>query len=322
MENSSSLFIQATGLLAIGFLASCSGYGGGDGSPATVTMTINPTTINVGQSATITWTSNGSRCTASGAWTGPKAGNGSEQVTPAAAGTFTYTLVCTGGGYGESTERSVTLTVNTLRAAALWSGEACCLNAAGFDVTGMTNDAGEHRFLLLDTHYIREAGKESAAYATSTARLAGERRQDAPEFKVLFVRPGVSVQERLRSTGRSGQLAVLEFSTPHNLPSGPADLPGSYTSNLGTGYTLTITVEADGAVSGSDTNGCRLAGRAARGTLAGNAYDLVLDVSSCGKSNGRYTGQAGLIADASGRASELFLSTSNQDSAIAWRLSR
>ena len=97
--------------------------------------------------------------------------------------------------------------------------------------------------------------------------------------------------------------------------SGVAALQGIYTTNLGTGYTLTITVDASGLVTGIDTNGCSLHGQV-------KDYDLALDVSACGESNGRYDGEAALISGSTERAPELFLSVSNADAAIGWRLSR
>ena len=92
--------------LTVGLLAACGGggYGGGGDSnpPATLSLSVEPTTITLGQSATLTWTTNGASCTAGGAWSGTKSAGGSETVTPTATGTFTYTLTCAGGGYGES----------------------------------------------------------------------------------------------------------------------------------------------------------------------------------------------------------------------------
>ena len=60
---------------------------------------------------TLTWTVSGATsCTASGDWSGAKsATGGSEYVTPATAGTKTYTLSCT--GTGGTTEASATITV-------------------------------------------------------------------------------------------------------------------------------------------------------------------------------------------------------------------
>ena len=102
--------------LTVGLLAACGGggYGGGGDSnpPATLSLSVEPTTITLGQSATLTWTTNGASCTAGGAWSGTKSAGGSEDVTPTETGTLTYTLTCAGGGYGESQRASATLTVD------------------------------------------------------------------------------------------------------------------------------------------------------------------------------------------------------------------
>jgi len=102
--------------LTVGLLAACGGggYGGGGDSnpPATLSLSVEPTTITLGQSATLTWTTNGASCTAGGAWSGTKSAGGSEDVTPTETGTLTYTLTCAGGGYGESQQAMATLTVD------------------------------------------------------------------------------------------------------------------------------------------------------------------------------------------------------------------
>jgi hypothetical protein len=61
----------------------------------TVTLTLDPTTINVGQSAALTWTvTNATSCTASGAWSGNQGLSGNLTVKPSAAGSYSYVLTC------------------------------------------------------------------------------------------------------------------------------------------------------------------------------------------------------------------------------------
>ena len=89
------------------------GYGGGNNmTPATASIALQPATVTLGQSSTLTWNTNGTGCTASGAWTGAQSATGTLVVTPSAVGTQTYTLVCTGGAYSQSSSQSATLTVN------------------------------------------------------------------------------------------------------------------------------------------------------------------------------------------------------------------
>jgi hypothetical protein len=76
--------------------------------PPTVTLAAN--TVAAGQSTTLTWSAtNVSGCTASGSWSGTLAATGSKTVTPSAAGTYTYTLVCS-NAVGASSPASATLT--------------------------------------------------------------------------------------------------------------------------------------------------------------------------------------------------------------------
>jgi hypothetical protein len=87
--------------------------------PTAPTLTLASSSIVVGGSTTITWSSaNNQGCTASGSWSGALAATGSQTVTPTAVGTDTYTLLCT-NVVGASPATSVTLSVT---AAATSSG--------------------------------------------------------------------------------------------------------------------------------------------------------------------------------------------------------
>lgn len=102
---------RVCGLLQTGAIAAClllaaCGGGGGGGAPAATTPAPNPvivsigaspTTLTVGESTTLTWSSsNATGCAASGGWSGTVALAGSQLVTPTAAGTISYTLTCNG----------------------------------------------------------------------------------------------------------------------------------------------------------------------------------------------------------------------------------
>jgi hypothetical protein len=83
--------------------------GGGTPPPAvpTVTLSASPSTIDQGQSTTLSWTSSGATsCTA--AWSASTGPTGSEAVNPDV--TSTYTMTCSGAG--GSASDSVTVTVN------------------------------------------------------------------------------------------------------------------------------------------------------------------------------------------------------------------
>jgi hypothetical protein len=79
--------------------------------PPAPTLTLAASSIVVGSSTTITWSSaNNQGCTASGSWTGAMASTGTQTVTPTAVGTDTYTLLCA-NVVGASPATSVTLSV-------------------------------------------------------------------------------------------------------------------------------------------------------------------------------------------------------------------
>ena len=132
----SALFTRASAILGVScyaiaaLLAACGGDSGGMGymapsapmaaappPAASITISVTPTTVMVGQNATITWSSNsGTTCMASGAWSGSKSASGTATVTPTAAGTLNYMLSCSGGVYSASTTQTATLTVDAVTA--------------------------------------------------------------------------------------------------------------------------------------------------------------------------------------------------------------
>jgi uncharacterized protein (TIGR03118 family) len=73
-------------------------------------ITVKPSTITLGQSATLSWSSNSvTACVASGAWSGPQAPQGTSTTTPTTTGTFAYVLGCSTpiGSLAESTVLTV-----------------------------------------------------------------------------------------------------------------------------------------------------------------------------------------------------------------------
>jgi uncharacterized protein (TIGR03118 family) len=104
-------------------LAACGG-GGSHSSPETsappsVTLSVQPTSIPLGDSAELSWTvTAGASCAASGGWAGPEPATGTQIVRPNAVGAIAYTLTCrtpSGGPYsagGPNAAKTVTLEVS------------------------------------------------------------------------------------------------------------------------------------------------------------------------------------------------------------------
>ena len=296
-------FIRPLLALVLVSLASCGGssYGGGDGGgdpPATLNISVDPDTITLGDSATITWNSNAPSCQASGDWDGEKSGDGTETVTPATAGEFTYSMVCSGGGYRDSQRGSVTLTVNPTAIAGAFIAEACCEDGKSFEILGLAGESGALRILAPGSQFVKQANKVPLAFAGCRDCLAGARLKNAPSYQLVRVTQ--------QPSGRKINLDALQ---------------GSYTTFLGNGYTLTLTIDAHGSISGADTRGCSLQGQASYSSTA-NVLRIDHVVTGCGVRDGRYAGEASLLFNEAGQPAGLLISTSNADSAMGWRLAR
>ena len=120
-------------------------YGGG-GAAAAINLSLSSANIQVGQSATLTWSvTNAAACTASGAWSGSEPVSGSKTLSPTAAGTYEYTLMCTGSGAAAT--RSTTLTVG---AAAAGTGP--------YTATSLVANVAGTSALTVDTHLVNPWG--------------------------------------------------------------------------------------------------------------------------------------------------------------------
>jgi hypothetical protein len=114
---------QSTGSISANgtYTLTCTGAGGKAAQSTTVTvaasaaaptvsLSVGPSAITSGASSTLTWSStNATTCTASGAWSGTKAINGS-QSTGGLTASAIYTLACTGTGGSASQSATVSVT--------------------------------------------------------------------------------------------------------------------------------------------------------------------------------------------------------------------
>lgn len=73
-------------------------------------------------------------------------------------------------------------------------------------------------------------------------------------------------------------------------------IAGNWLASDPSGYRLTMTIGANGAFSGSDTNGCTFSGTAAVMNRLYNAYSVTMTLANCGALNGYYTG-LGAVGD-------------------------
>jgi subtilase family protein len=105
-------------------------------------LSLGASSIVLGQSTTLTWiATDATSCTASGSWSGPQASGASITLTPAAVGSYTYSLTCTNTA-GTTSTTSATLTVT---AAAAASGGGGGGGALGWPALGLLAALGRGR---------------------------------------------------------------------------------------------------------------------------------------------------------------------------------
>lgn len=100
----------------------------------TVSLTLAPANISTAQTSVLSWSSaNAGSCTASGAWSGSKATSGSATITPGAAGSFTYSLTCSGDGGSATGSAALSVT------AALSNSTTVLVDSGPSGVNGVIN---------------------------------------------------------------------------------------------------------------------------------------------------------------------------------------
>ncbi|MBI2443540.1 MAG: prepilin-type N-terminal cleavage/methylation domain-containing protein [Candidatus Levybacteria bacterium] len=114
----------------------------------TVNLSANPTTITLGNSSTLSWSStNAVTCTATDGWSGAKATTGTQSVSPAT--TTTYSIYCQSSAGVYSSVKSVDITVNPGPTASLTAdpnpivaGGSTTLQWSSTNATGCTASGG------------------------------------------------------------------------------------------------------------------------------------------------------------------------------------
>jgi uncharacterized protein (TIGR03118 family) len=163
MRRQTSMIAKPRALIAVSILTSgLAGCHGGSDDPAPMlSFAVAPQTITIGQTATLTWSSNEQApCGASGGWTGAQPATGTMDVTPTATGSVTYMLTCPGTSMGSSTTRSVTLTI---------------LPASAYVATSLVEDQAGGTALATDDHLVNPWG---IAYGPITAMVVANNRSE------------------------------------------------------------------------------------------------------------------------------------------------
>jgi hypothetical protein len=229
----------------------------------TVKLTVEPTTITAGQSATLTWSStDATACTASGGWSGDKDTHGSFS-TNAVSSTTTYTLTCSGSG-GNSSPASATLTVNpatptstptvklTVNPTTITAGQSATLTWSSTDATACTASGGWSGDK--DTHgsFSTNAVSSTTTYSLTCSGPGGG---SLPASAALTVSSTSANYTVSTNAGSGGAIS----------PASASALPGKTTS---------FTITPDSGYTISNVTGCN-------GSLDGDTYTMDAITADC-----------------------------------------
>jgi hypothetical protein len=283
--NATAIAVYTTSTLSVGSHSITAAYGGDGGNGAStstaasvtvtaaaapaVTIGVAPTSIVLGQSATLTWSSmNATACTASNAWTGTEAVSGTQTVTPSAAGTLSYVLTCT--GTGGSANGTATLTVTnplptvTIAVAptSITVGQSAKLTWSSTNTTACTaSNAWTGSEAVSGTQTVTPTAAGSLSYVLTCTGAGGSANATAV-LTVTAAAPTVTIAVAPTSI-TVGQSATLTWSST-NATSCTAS--GSWSGTQATSGTTSVSPATAGAA--SYVLACTGAGGTANGTAA------------------------------------------------------
>jgi len=168
-----------------------------------------------------------------------------------------------------------------------------------YQVTGIINQALIGQFIVTesDRHY---SGKLNVVGSDLFGTLIQYRGVQDRFFGIdgvdsIAIEGRVAESDRIRADYRGendeGRLA-LAYDPSYETESSLDKTSGIWTYSGAAGYTVTLTIEANGDIFGSDTNGCVYSGRIRILDRDFNVYRAVIQVSDCGVINDEYTGFA------------------------------
>lgn len=177
----------------------------------------------------------------------------------------------------------------------IWSG-TFIEDGVGFDGAGLIY-GDELLFvtssgLLLRGAYTRQGDQLTSQIAIFEATGELSRQANATATVV----DGESISGDFTSAGLTGTIALTYEQAQYERGANLSTLAGIWSVSDDSGYALTLTINNDGSVNGSDTMECMYLGTATIPDAAVNVYALALDISSCGSRNGSYTGY-GVLGD-------------------------
>ncbi|MBT8088936.1 MAG: hypothetical protein KJO01_01880 [Gammaproteobacteria bacterium] len=244
------------------------------------------------------------------------------------AGLFAFLIPGCGGGGGDAV--TVTQPIVNANGGGIWVGQTTDDSQPGVtqDFVGVTTDSGEFRFLSLDTFgqfigTFTVSGNAASGTGLGWAPI-GFTWTDGTVLTSVSITATVTERQQFNgswSTGTSESgTFTFAYSDTHQRTSSFSKLSANwfYTDGL---YSVTISIDQNGSISGSDTDGCVYVGDASIPDASVNTYAFDVTVMSCGPFNGMYAGLA-VLDDDTVQDDTLILSIDNGQVAIVLVMAR
>lgn len=198
---------------------------------------------------------------------------------------------CGGGGSSSGVIGVVPVAVAT----GVWQGTITENGVGTFDVTGLIYE-NELRFISVDAGVLYEGTiTVSGSGFTATTNIA----IDGGVISTSTLTGSISTASSITGTftssnGASGSFALTyDPLTTRGASLATTDAIWSATDGL---YTISVAIDANGLLTGSDTDGCVFNGAVAVLDPAVNIYGISLTASFCGPFDGAYDGY-GVVGD-------------------------
>lgn len=244
------------------------------------------------------------------------------------AGLFAFLILGCGGGGDDAV--TVTQPVVDANGGGIWVGQTTNDSQPGVtqDFVGVTTDSGEFRFLSLDTFgqfigTFTVGGNAASGTGLGWAPI-GFTWTDGSVLTSVSITATVTERQQFNGswstgTNESGTF-TFAYSDTHQRTSSFLKLSANWFYTDGP-YSVTISIDQNGGISGSDTDGCLYIGDASIPDASVNTYAFEVTVMSCGPFNGIYAG-LGVLDDETVQDDTLILSIDNGQVAIVLVMAR
>tara|TARA_R110002072_G_C7958528_1_gene533739 strand:- start:1117 stop:1839 length:723 start_codon:yes stop_codon:yes gene_type:complete len=201
--------------------------------------------------------------------------------------TLVLLTACGGSGGSSSTENEL---------GGIWTGTVTLTDTTELGAIGLASEAGKIFFLSGGDLSIGNVATSGTNFTGSLIEYYADGGNSASGSISGTFAARTSLTGS--ATFNSVQTSTFSFNyeSIHERDSSFATISGTYSLTDG-GYTETYTVDADGLITGSDTDGCVFNGQISLPDTNYNIYGVNITASNCGDANGVYSGLAALVDD-------------------------